>query len=168
MSAALSPAVVPFEGPAALKPWNVRSLNPFTEMYRALQDTTPWPMGELQRRGRDVVLGGAAEAGCARPQREEPSPRITASLRKPLRAGWSSDSPWDLGAARLYACGTPRGNHPGSTPLASAPPYRSRRVSASGTVRASGHRRQLGRPLPSAHRRRSVARPDDRGVATRF
>ncbi|MBV9042840.1 MAG: hypothetical protein JOZ68_17705 [Acidimicrobiia bacterium] len=52
--AARAPAVVHFEGPAVLKPWNARCFNPFADLYRTYRAETPWPLDALEGRRHDA------------------------------------------------------------------------------------------------------------------
>jgi lipopolysaccharide biosynthesis glycosyltransferase len=39
----ITPALIHFEGPAFLKPWDVRCPHPFASLYRKHRRQTPWP-----------------------------------------------------------------------------------------------------------------------------
>ena len=80
--AARAPAVVHFEGPAVLKPWNARCFNPFAGLYRAYRAATPWPLTGLEGRPRDALFARIP-------------PRIQARLWKLRRwqAGLSTGAP---------------------------------------------------------------------------
>src|SRR5207249_4377758 len=54
--AALSPAVVHFEGASVFRPWHRRCFNPFTDLYRHYRAETPWPLRELEGDRHDALF----------------------------------------------------------------------------------------------------------------
>jgi lipopolysaccharide biosynthesis glycosyltransferase len=49
--ATASPAILHFEGPSLIKPWNYRCVHPLRHLYRAYRNETPWPLQELEGAG---------------------------------------------------------------------------------------------------------------------